>query len=206
MYNASALASNTMSPLDRNCFETAVKQSWLMADRLFEAYCWKSGCTTRIGECTSLWRQMVRGPDSSLRRATFSWVVRRWCTSTAKSMYLVILAESSVPIRFSFRNLRRRNFCDVSEAVRPLSRVMADVMLLTKEENTTIATKRTATVKSLSWKFSGNTRMDAGVNCVMDQCSDITYCSAGSLSMMRCTSTHERGPDTFPIKNQQHAT
>mmetsp|Transcript_103915 Transcript_103915/g.190299 ORF Transcript_103915/g.190299 Transcript_103915/m.190299 type:complete len:103 (+) Transcript_103915:710-1018(+) len=53
--------------------------------------------------------------------------------------------------------------------------VIAPVMLLTNDEKITKAKSRTKTAKILSRTLYGFTEIDAGVNCVSDQCKAVAY-------------------------------
>merc|ERR1719223_48010 len=84
---------------------------------------------------------------------------------------------------------------------------MAAVIVEMKEENVTMAKRMTHTVKPLSTSFSGTTSMEAGVNCVIDQCKAVKYRYENPAFCKRfsCTQVSSRVMSKVPMPYQEHA-
>mmetsp|Transcript_139021 Transcript_139021/g.259234 ORF Transcript_139021/g.259234 Transcript_139021/m.259234 type:complete len:92 (+) Transcript_139021:821-1096(+) len=85
-------------------------------------------------------------------------------------------------------------------------RVMAEVMLLRKEEKMTSAKTKTMTENRRSCGFVAITCAEADVNCVKDQCNEATYWSVQVALLKPNFTTQVVGSGSAdPSQNHRHA-
>mmetsp|Transcript_25592 Transcript_25592/g.59128 ORF Transcript_25592/g.59128 Transcript_25592/m.59128 type:complete len:262 (+) Transcript_25592:561-1346(+) len=151
----------------------------------------KSGCRLKTGVYASSDKRTFKGSGMA-RRTMMSWWWSRFRTSeryfreklcmrsvSSMDMWFWLMYRSTWPCCRHFSSLDTR------------SSVMACVTVLKKLENTKKATTIKHILKTRSRAFRGTTSMDAGTNCVRDQCNDVVYKymmdGSGFLSSISCT-------------------
>mmetsp|Transcript_144109 Transcript_144109/g.461334 ORF Transcript_144109/g.461334 Transcript_144109/m.461334 type:complete len:270 (-) Transcript_144109:1329-2138(-) len=168
---------NTTSPQDTRSCDAAFEQTCCMARRLLFSYFEKKGCTKITGPTTadasSIDSDSVSKASNSMSRCSKRFLFE----VTVCAKYLVMRMVSS-PFTLLSRKYHLSTMNCFSDCVAPLKFckvVIDEVMLLTKLEKTTIAKSNMTTEYVRSAMVPGNTSMDAGVNCVSDQCIEVMY-------------------------------
>mmetsp|Transcript_63339 Transcript_63339/g.204147 ORF Transcript_63339/g.204147 Transcript_63339/m.204147 type:complete len:200 (+) Transcript_63339:435-1034(+) len=132
---------------------------------------WRLRTGLKIWSCSSRCRALGSAASSCTSCTRMRHFGRQGACSTQPQMR----PTSTESILFSRRYRRSAALCSRRSLLRFLSCVMAPVMELTKDEKVTRAKSSVQTVYVRSSSFRGVTSIEAGVNCVRDQCSAVVY-------------------------------
>mmetsp|Transcript_39902 Transcript_39902/g.113969 ORF Transcript_39902/g.113969 Transcript_39902/m.113969 type:complete len:282 (-) Transcript_39902:1019-1864(-) len=135
----------------------------------------KKGWWSSSGVKTSTCRSMSNGSDKRVRSSTSFSSTLCWPRRSLCSRCRRMRTARGVDIFWKRRKRWKMRSCFAYSLFMFRSCVMAFVIELTNEENVTMAKTRVMMEKVRSCTFCGYTSIDAGVNCVRDQCSEVVY-------------------------------
>mmetsp|Transcript_32251 Transcript_32251/g.94310 ORF Transcript_32251/g.94310 Transcript_32251/m.94310 type:complete len:245 (-) Transcript_32251:1031-1765(-) len=188
MESAATPGSNTTSSMQSASRLTALVHTRPQAAALIRLYFAQKWCLCSVGSQISRDMSMRNCSVSKFRSATsesrISWRCAARFQSTKDMMRIVRPGEMQRRRRY-FRNAA---VCRLCFQLNCRNCVTDAVMLDKNDDSNKSANKRTHTAKARSGVLHGNTSMEAGVNCVMLQWSEVKYLyeTLGSSSKWPC--------------------